>query len=103
MKQTRTAVLIALVLCSAPLAATQAADSAGAVASVPAAQVQFGGQCVEGLSVSRHVVTNCATTWTDKDGKVYCFSSDAAKKTFLENPTENLQKARDFIAASSVE
>jgi YHS domain-containing protein len=103
MKHTHTAVLIALLLCGAPLAATPAADSTGVGASVPATQVQFGGQCVEGLSVSRHVMTNCATTWTDKDGKVYCFSSDAAKKTFLENPTENLQKARDFIAASSVE
>jgi len=65
--------------------------------------VQFGGQCTEGLAGSRHVMTNCSTTWTDKDGKVYCFSSDSAKKAFLENPTENLQKARDFIAASSVE
>ncbi len=65
--------------------------------------IQFGGQCAEGLASSRHVMTNCSTTWTDKDGKVYCFSSDAAKKSFLENPTDNLQKARDFIAASSVE
>ncbi len=77
----------------------------GAAAQVPALapQVQFGGQCTEGLASGRHVMTNCAVTWTDKDGKVYCFSSDSSKKAFLENPTENLQKARDFIAASSVE
>jgi YHS domain-containing protein len=66
-------------------------------------QVQFGGQCAEGLAQGQHVTTNCALTWTDKDGKVYCFSSEAAKKTFLENPGANLQKARDFVAASSVE
>jgi hypothetical protein len=53
--------------------------------------------------MSRHVMTNCTVTWTDKDGKVYCYSSDAARKSFLESPTENLQKAQDFIAASSVE
>ena len=69
----------------------------------PAAPVQFGGQCAEGLSQGRHVMTNCAVTWTDKDGKVYCFSSESAKKAFLESPAANLQKARDFIAASSVD
>ena len=47
--------------------------------------------------------TNCAVTWTDKDGKTYCFNNEAAKKSFLENPTANLQKARDFIAAGSIE
>jgi YHS domain-containing protein len=66
-------------------------------------QAQFGGQCAEGLSQGRHVVTNCALTWTDKDGKVYCFSSESARKSFLENPSANLQKAHDFIAASSVD
>jgi hypothetical protein len=84
-------------------AAAPAAGTAAAGAVAPASPYQFGGQCVEGLSMSRHVMTSCAVTWTDKDGKVYCFSSDAAKKSFLENPTENLQKAHDFIAASSVE
>jgi YHS domain-containing protein len=69
----------------------------------PAAVPQFGGQCAEGLAEGRHVMTNCAVTWTDKDGKEYCFSSEGAKKSFLENPGSNLQKARDFIAASSVE
>jgi len=89
--------LAALTVCTAPGGVAFSADAA------PASAIQFGGQCVEGLSVSRHVMTNCALTWTDKDGKVYCFSNDAAKKTFLEDPTANLQKARDFIAASSVE
>jgi hypothetical protein len=65
--------------------------------------VQFGGQCAEALAQGRHVMTNCALTWTDKDGKVYCFSSDGARKAFLENPGANLQKARDFTAASSTE
>ena len=64
---------------------------------------EFGGQCAEGLSQGRHVMTSCAVTWSDKDGKTYCFSSDSAKKAFLENPAANLQKARDFIAASSVD
>lgn len=72
-------------------------------ADAPAAAPEFGGQCVEGLAEGRHVVTNCALTWTDKDGKTYCFSSEGARKSFLENPGANLQKARDFIAAGSTD
>jgi YHS domain-containing protein len=71
-------------------------------AQAPAA-AQFGGQCTQALAEGRHVMTNCAVNWTDKDGKVYCFSGEAAEKSFLENPTANLQRAREFIAASSVE
>jgi YHS domain-containing protein len=67
------------------------------------ANIQFGGQCAEGLAVGKHVMTGCSTTWTDKDGKVYCFNNDASRKSFLENPAEHLQMARDFLAASSVE
>ncbi|HEV3179089.1 MAG TPA: hypothetical protein VGZ05_01360 [Steroidobacteraceae bacterium] len=76
---------------------------ASADGPTPASAVQFGGQCAEGLSQGRHVMTNCTSTWTAKDGKVYCFSSESARKAFLEHPDANLQKARDFIAASSVE
>jgi YHS domain-containing protein len=72
-------------------------------AVTPTSDVQFGGQCTEGLAEGKHVMTECATRWTDKDGKVYCFSGEGAKKSFLENPTENVQRAREFIAASSVE
>jgi hypothetical protein len=80
-----------------------AASSSARAADAPAASPEFGGQCAEGLAEGQHVATKCATTWTDKDGKIYCFSGDGAKKTFLENPAENLQRARSFAAASNVE
>lgn len=83
------------------LAQTHGATAAEAMATT--SQVQFGGQCTEGLAEGRHVMTNCTTTWTDKDGKAYCFNDESAKKSFLESPDENLKRARDFIAASSVE
>jgi hypothetical protein len=66
-------------------------------------KAEFGGQDTDALALGRHVMTSCAITWADKDGKLYCFNSDSTKKAFLESPSENLQKARDFIAASSVE
>jgi YHS domain-containing protein len=67
------------------------------------AQAQFGGQCTQALAEGRHVMTNCSVNWTDKDGKLYCFGNEAAKKTFLESPEQNLQRARSFIAASNVQ
>jgi YHS domain-containing protein len=90
--------LAGMLLAALALAQAQAAD-----VPVPASQVQFGGQCAEGLAQGRHVMTNCAITWTDSSGKVYCFSSESAKQSFLTDPTGNLQKAHDFIAASSVQ
>jgi len=87
-----------LVFAIYPLACAVAAE---APASNP--QVQFGGECAEGLAQGQHVATSCAITWTDKDGKVYCFSSESAKKSFLQDPNGNLQKAHEFAAAASVE
>jgi YHS domain-containing protein len=72
-------------------------------AVLPTSQAQFGGQCTEALAAGQHVATNCAVNWTDKDGKTYCFSNEKSKASFLQNPTEKLQRAREFMAASSVE
>src|SRR5450631_3236510 len=86
-----------VVLLSASLGGPCAADAAAPP------RTEFGGQCAEALAEGKHVTTNCTTTWTDKDGKTYCFGNDGAKKSFLENPVDNLQRAHAFMAASSVE
>jgi YHS domain-containing protein len=96
--QLQTALCLALILSVPSSNIAVAADAAA-----PASQPQFGGQCAEALAEGRHVMTNCAIQWTDNDGKTYCFNSEGAKKTFLENPVENLQRAREFIAAGSVQ
>ena len=36
-----------------------------------------------GLASGQTVKTDCSVSWTDEDGKVYCFSSEASKETFL--------------------
>jgi hypothetical protein len=94
----QTAFCIAVMALAARANGTVVAD-----APMPASQAQFGGQCTEGLAEGRHVMTNCALRWTDNDGKIYCFGDENAQKKFLANPVENLQRAREFIAASSVE
>jgi YHS domain-containing protein len=80
-----------------------ATGAIGAETAMPLSKAQFGGQCAEGLAVGRHVMTNCSITWTDKDGKVYCFANESAKADFLKDPAGNLERARAFIAAGNVQ
>ena len=75
----------------------------GADPIAPDPQLQFGGECAEGLAEGRHVATDCQVTWTDQEGKRYCFSGEDSKRMFLQSPAANLQRARDFMAASTVE
>jgi YHS domain-containing protein len=72
-------------------------------APVDPSQAEFGGQCAEALAEGQHVQTSCSISWQDKDGKVYCFSNTASKKSFLESPADKIERARTFAAASNVE
>src|SRR3984885_5584431 len=89
---------------SLPLFAHFAGSSAADRAPPPVspAQAQFGGQSAEGLAKGRHVMTDCSITWTDKDQKIYCFETEAAKAEFLKGPQEILERARSFVAADNV-
>jgi YHS domain-containing protein len=93
-KSSAQALCAAILLCGGAFAAD---------ASLSPSKAEFGGQCLEALSEGQHVNTNCSVTWTDKDGKTYCFSNADAKKSFLANPTEKLERAREFMAAGNVE
>lgn len=63
--------------------------------------VEFGGRCVMGLAEGMTYDTNCNFTWTDPDGKKYCFSTEDAKNLFLEDVDGNLAKARDFYTTTA--
>jgi YHS domain-containing protein len=80
-----------------------ALGAAASHAAIDPSQAEFGGQCPEALSEGQHIMTSCAVTWTGKDGKTYCFSTEAAKASFLKSPDEKLERAREFMAASNVE
>ena len=45
---------------------------------------------------------DCKVDWQAKDGKRYCFASDASKAAFLKAPDETLDKATDMVAAADV-
>jgi hypothetical protein len=68
-----------------------------------AAAAEFGGYCAEGL-VNRHrIKTDCKINWTSKEGKLYCFSSNASMTEFLKAPEDNIQKATDMYAAGDMD
>lgn len=68
-----------------------------------AAEPEFGGYCAMGLVNHQLIKTNCKTTWTSTDGKLYCFSGESAKTDFLRSSDENIQKATDSYATAEAE
>ena len=83
----------------APVVPAQAEDAPAANQTMSPAPVkgEFDDQCTMGLASGQTVKTDCSVNWTDTDGHVYCFSSDASKEAFLKDPAGNIQKAKDFL------
>src|SRR3984957_13854180 len=87
---------IALLCSAVALSPTPSGGAFAADAANSPAQAEFGGQCTEALAQGRHVMTDCSTTWTDKDGKTYCFADDGTEKAmedFSGTDAEALVKA----------
>jgi YHS domain-containing protein len=85
------ALLLSLVLALAPAATPSQAGPADA---------EFSGLCVMGLAEGKRIKTDCKVTWSDADGKTYCFATEDSKDAFLKDPTGNLQKAKERFAAA---
>src|SRR5207248_36844 len=100
MRPTRTLAATALAVCVLLAGAALTGTPAPAAA---AAQPEFGGQCALGLAEGHSIATDCSISWTARDGKLYCFSSERARKQFLEDPQGNIQRALDFSAAGAVQ
>lgn len=58
---------------------------------------EFDESCAMGLADGQMVKTDCSVSWTDEDGKVYCFSSENSKSAFLKDPKGNIAKAKMFL------
>src|SRR5262245_61376607 len=86
------------VLTALQLAPAFAEDAMSPMPAAGAAKGEFDNSCAMGLSEGQTVKTDCSVSWTDPDGKVYCFSSEKSKEAFLKDPQGNLKKARDFFA-----
>jgi len=60
-----------------------------------AATGEFDDMCAMGLATEQKVETDCSVNAT-YEGKTYCFGNEAAKEKFMENPEENLAKAKEY-------
>jgi YHS domain-containing protein len=84
-------------------AASSPPASKSPLPAASAAQPEFGGQCAMALAEGSTVATDCSVKWTAPDGKVYCFANEKEKKRFLDDPQGNIERARNFLAASEVD
>jgi hypothetical protein len=67
-----------------------------------AAEPEFGGYCAMGLVNHQRIKTDCTARWTSKEGKLYCFSSEAAANEFVMAADENIQKAIESYATADI-
>lgn len=56
---------------------------------------EFGDECALGLSMGKHVKTDCSISEVI-GGKTLCFSSASAKATFDKYPEMSLKQANSF-------
>ena len=65
-----------------------------------AAEQEFDQNCANGLAeFGVKFKTNCKVNWSDPDsGKTYCFSSEAARESFLRDPAANICKAQQMYS-----
>src|SRR5215470_8832239 len=97
------AAALLLGLAAAPVAAEDAATPAAPAPSAaptspptnpaPATPVkgEFDDSCAMGLTEGQTIKTDCSINWTADNGKVYCFSSESSKQTFLKNAADNIK------------
>ena len=84
------ATAVAAALCFAVSASVLAAEpttNAPAMTPAPVAaptKGEFDNSCTMGLASGQLVKTDCSVNWTAPDGKVYCFSTEASKASFLK-------------------
>lgn len=78
---------LAVALCFGAVTLAHAADTDG----------EFDDSCTMGLASGQMVKTDCSVNWTDEDGRVYCFSSENSKASFLEDPKGNIARAKTFL------
>lgn len=94
----RGAIFCACATMALPVVGAADAGRLANASPVTPTHAQFGGQCAEGMAEDAHVTTDCSVNWASEDGKVYCFSSDKARHTFLKHPARNLKRAQAFYA-----
>jgi hypothetical protein len=80
--------LLAALLAASPLARAQTHQHP---------EAELDGNCALSASLGNKLPTDCSVVWiSPKSDKLYCFSSEKAKQTFLRQPSKNEELAQAF-------
>jgi hypothetical protein len=85
-------------LLSLSLPAAAAEDAATAKPTAPAADAEFGGDCVMGLALGKDIKTDCSVS-TVYNGRTLCFGNEVARDLFLKKPDEFLLQAHVYYSS----
>jgi hypothetical protein len=76
------------------------ASATGAIAADP--EPEGGGHCAMSAANGSSLPTSCSVVWISPQDKLYCFSSERAKRVFLEDPEMNERRAQAFFKNPSL-
>ncbi|HTS52541.1 MAG TPA: hypothetical protein VMH26_04640 [Burkholderiales bacterium] len=60
-------------------------------------EAEGGGRCAMSASLGNSLPTSCSVVWISPQDKLYCFSSERAKRLFLQDPETNERRAQAFF------
>ena len=61
-----------------------------------------GGHCAMSAANGTSLPTSCSVVWISPQDKLYCFSSEGAKRLFLQDPEKNERRAQAFFKDPSL-
>jgi hypothetical protein len=61
-----------------------------------------GGHCAMSAANGTSLPTSCSVVWISPQDKLYCFSSEGAKRAFLQDPEKNERRAQAFFKDPSL-
>jgi len=62
-----------------------------------AAEPEGEGRCAMSAAMGTSLPTSCSVVWISPQDKLYCFSSERAKRLFLQDPEINERRAQAFF------
>jgi YHS domain-containing protein len=60
------------------------------------------GRCAMSAAQGTSLPTSCSVVWISPQDKLYCFSSEKAKRLFLQDPEANERRAQAFFKDPSL-
>lgn len=80
----------------AVVGASIAAVAASAWAEDPERKPELDGNCAMSAAMGSKLPTTCSVVWISPQDKLYCFSNERAKATFMQDPEGNERRAQTF-------